>query len=526
MDEPAGIPDAYRSSGSTFDVLWAEPWAPTAGEVAAAEAALLATLEHLPPPVTDVAPPSGWQGWGAAAADLQDLLFLLLGAGSLAAGTVVRRLLHALDPWRSEPYGRNEMGFLARHTPFRPPDTLVMRGLSGDRRGRMLAIDLLIAQCGAWATVPPLATKATALARLATTERDGPPANDVSLDSPELARLWAASADPAVLGLVPELYGMAGYIEWCLRRLDRLSVVAAEVLDETVDDVDVEVTAQVRRLDFERVPALLEAALDRTRAGRATRVATHLGTVDPSTFAGRDVRQLGQAGRLLLRGRLDVARALVNDRSRLSLAFAVGASASYPWTVADNMVWVADRLHEQVRSLVVYPRPGAVPVPVPAPDKATEAARPTGDPFAGIVGQPELIAELRTCVQIARRGPGPHGPHVLITGPPGTGQRAASRAYARALADEGVGSGAFRAVTATELVGPATWQFNPLTKVAEAFDLAGNGVLLLEGLDRLVLADSGQEALEAVRRRLSDSSCPVTLVAAAAPEGTGPLAAA
>ena len=254
-------------------------------------------------------------------------------------------------------------------------------------------------------------------------------------------------------------------------------------------------------------------------------------TVDPSTFVARDIVQLGQAGRLLIRDRLDLARTLVNTRSRLSLAFGMGASASYAWTVSDNMVWVADRLADQVRSLVVYPRPFVLAPPNAGPAGqagAAIAATPAGgrDPFADIVGQLALVAELRTCVQIAGRARPPHGPHVLITGSPGTGQRIASRAYSRALADVGVGSGAVHAVTATELVGPATWQLNPLTKIAEAFDRAGNGVLLLEGLDRLVLADAGQDALETVRRRLSESSCPVTLVATAEAEGAGPLAAA
>jgi AAA+ superfamily predicted ATPase len=349
----------------------------------------------------------------------------------------------------------------------------------------------------------------------------------------DLARRWAAAADPATLDLVPELYGMAGYIEWCVRRLDELNATAAGVLDEPLDDVDVEVAVQVKRLSFDQVPALLEAALERAAEGRLARVRAHLATVDPATFAARDILQLGQAGRLVLRGRLDVGRALIDTRSRLSVAMATGASASYIWTVADNMVWVADRLTEQVRSLVGYPAPAPVPGGATAEPLATSPAdphralgHPDEDLFGGIVAQPELVAELRACVQIARYGLDAHGPHVLITGPEGTGQRNAGRAYARALAAAKVGSGAFNATTAIELVGPATWQLNPLTKVAEAFDRAGNGVLLLEGLDRLVVADGGPDALEEIRRRLSDSHCPVTLVATSGPDGSGPLAAA
>jgi AAA+ superfamily predicted ATPase len=399
----------------------------------------------------------------------------------------------------------------------------VFRALSHIPRGRLVAIDLFVAQCLAWATVPPLGAKADALARLAEEQKFAPQAGDPSVTSGDLARLWAAAAETATLELVPELYGIAGYIEWCLRRLDQLTLTAAGVLGEPVDEVDVEVAAQVRRLGFDAIPPMLEAALERTRPGRAASVAGHLG----DAFSGRDVLQLGQAGRLLLRGRLDVARALIDTRSRLSIAFGLPASAANEWLVADGMQWVADRLRDQARSLVVYPRPPEVPVPpVPPPADGQAPAAPASDPLADLEGQPERVEELRACVQIARHNHRPRGPHVLLAGPPGTGQRPAARAYARALAAAGVGSGAVHAVTATELVGPATWQLNPLVKVADAFDRAGAGVLLLEGLDRLTLADAGQEALEAIRRQLSDSRSPVTLVATAGPEGTGPLAAA
>jgi hypothetical protein len=523
VEEPAGIPDAYRSHGPTFDVLWAEPWAPAESELVAVEAALHATLLDLPSAVTDVRWPYGWTGvGGAAAADLQDLLFLLLGSGSLAAGAVVRRLLHALDPWRTEPYGRNELGFLGRHIQLHPPDTIVFRSLSDIPRGRLLAIDLFVAQCRAWATVPPLRAKADALSRLASEQKFAPQAGDPSVTSDDLGRMWAAAADAATLDLVPELYGIAGSIEWCLRRLDQLTLTAAGVLGEPVEEVDIEVAAQVRRLGFDAIPPMLEAALDRIRPGRAAGAAGHLG----DTFARRDELQLGQAGRLLLRGRLDVARALIDTRSRLSIAFGLPASAANEWLVADGMQWVADRLRDQARSLVVYPRPAGAPVPPPVDGQAAPAATPARDPLDDLEGQPDLVQELRACVQIARHSHRSRGPHVLLAGPAGTGQRPAARAYARALAAAGVGSGSVHAVTATELVGPATWQLNPLVKVADAFERAGAGVLLLEGLDRLTVADSGQEALEAIRRQLSDSRSPVTLVATAGADGTGPLAAA
>ncbi len=526
MEEPAGIPDAYRSTNPIFDPLWGEPWSATDDDVAAVQASLAATIDDLPRGQRDAPTPNGWQGaGGAAAADLQALFYLLVGVGSLISGAVVPRLLHTLDPWRTEPYNSDETGCVVRQTPFRPPATRLFWAAGGDRHMRAGAVDQFVVQCRAWATVPPLRAKAEALADLATRQRDHPATSDRSIDGIGLARLWASAADQATLDLVPELYGPAGYIEWCVRRLDTLSAVAARVLGEPRDDVDVEVAVQLKRLGFTAVPALLEAALERIEAGRAARARARLPDADPSTFADRDIVQLGQSGRLLLRGRIDVGRALVDTRCRLSVAVALGASASDTWNVANNLTWVGDRLAEQAQALVVYPRPHPAP-PSPGDHGGPTAPPPADDPFVDVTEQPDLVAELRACVQIARGMAGTYGPHVLITGPDGTGQRMAARAYARALAGVGVGSGASRLVTATDLVGPATWQLNPLVKVAESFDRAGNGVLFVEGLDCLVTADGGAAALEQIRRRLSDSRGAVTLVATSSADGAGSLAAA
>lgn len=527
MEEPRGVPDAYRSTNPVLDPLWAEPWSASEDDIAVVRSSLLATVDGLPRAFRDVRPPSGWQGSGAAAAaDLEDLFFLLAGVGSIVSGTVTPRLLHALDPWRESPYDNEGPGCVVRQTAFRPPSTRVFWGAGGDGRLRAAAVDLFVEQCRAWATVPPLRAKALALADLAVGQRDAPATNDRSIAGAALARLWAAGAGEATLDLVPELYGLAGYIEWCLRRLDFLAALSAASLHEPAEDVDFEVAVQLTRLGFVAVPALLEAALERVETGRTARVVEHLPRTDPASFAARDIVQLGQSGRLLLRGRFDVGRALVDIRCRLSVAVAVGASGADTWNVANNMTWVGDRLIEQARALVVYPRPRPAATTAPKDGGAVSPSYTVVDALAEVTEQPDLLAELRACVQIARGMGGAHGPHVLITGPEGTGQRLAGRSYARALAGVGVGSGAIRLVTATDLVGAATWQLNPLLRVTEAFDTAGNGVLFVENLDRLVVADGGSSALEEIRRRLSEAGCAVTLVATCTADGAGSMAAA
>jgi AAA+ superfamily predicted ATPase len=534
MVEPPGIPDTYRTGRPAFSPLWAEPWAPEQAELEAARDALLATLTDLPPELTGLPGGDDWVGpAAAAAADLQNLLMLFMGVGSLASGALVPWFFHLLDPWRKAPYHRDDHTHVVRQTEWRPPYTWLLDGVRGDAARRPVAIRHFVRQCRAWATVAPLAPRAEAMAALAERLLDDPATGDPAVLPASMVARWASAADPATLELLPELRGPAGYAEWCIRRLEALEAEGARLLGEDPWNVDFEIATQVKRLGFDSPPAVVSVALDRTEAGRGARVAGRLADVDTDGFDRRDRLQLGHAGRLLLAGRLDLARQIVDTRCRLSLAIALGGSASYIWTVADNLTWVADRLDDQVRAIVAFPRiepvaPGAGPAAVGDDSAATATTATTGpgpvDPFDAVVGQEALVAELRAAVDVARRHPGPHGPHLLLVGPDGTGQRLAARAYATALAAAGVGSGHVRSTSAVDLVGSATWQMNPLLRTAEQFDLAGSGVLLVERLDQLVLADGGVDALEEIRRRLSDRACPVTVVGTALPGGTGSLA--
>ena len=126
--------------------------------------------------------------------DLARPLCGVVGVGSLVSGAVVPRLMHTLDPWRTEPYNSDETGCVVRQTPFRPPATNLFWAAGGDRSMRAAAVDRFVVQCRAWATAPPLRAKAEALADLATRQRDHPATSDRSIDGIGLAvvNVWSA----------------------------------------------------------------------------------------------------------------------------------------------------------------------------------------------------------------------------------------------------------------------------------------------------------------------------------------------
>ena len=154
---------------------------------------------------------------------------------------------------------------------------------------------------------------------------------------------------------------------------------------------------------------------------------------------------------------------------------------------------------------------------------------PPEDVFAEVRFQPDAVAVLRDAVTTVVRAPvrPSAGPPVLLVGPPATGQRLAARAYARALAAAGAGSSTVEAVHVDDLVGTDGWQKNSMAALADAWDRASGGVLLLEDLDDLVVGESPSGGLlDALRRRLSEADGTVTVVATSRDDGVGRLMAA
>src|SRR5262245_26159422 len=125
-----GLPDAYRSSGPVLDLFSADPW-PLEDDVFADIAAGIPRLIGSAPPAWKALRSSApWTGAGSAlASDVSDAIYLALGPGAIAAGTVVNQLLHLLDPWTAKPYGTDGPWAVARNTGARLPGGTLLEAL-------------------------------------------------------------------------------------------------------------------------------------------------------------------------------------------------------------------------------------------------------------------------------------------------------------------------------------------------------------------------------------------------------------
>jgi hypothetical protein len=523
MPAVPGIPEEYRSSTPVLDLFAAQPWLIDDTVLASLDSGFTALIRDAPAAWQDVATFDPWtKPGGCLAADISDAVYQVIGSGALSAGIGLSRILHLLDPWSSRPYGSDSTAAIARQTSLVPPSSALLQALPplGSNRDdalrwRLDLLDLL-------ASVPPFAPRCAALRELSELRRNDPVARSVDAVAPlgELSRAWAAAAPRHVLEILPELYGPVGAVAAWIHRLDRAEAEAGE----PARTVDQEVAGQVRRFGWTDLPAPVALALDQTRSGRAAGVSRLL---EPSPDGrARDAQLTSRLSRMTIDGRFFLARRLVDLRSRLSLAIAAAQAPTDVWAVADPLSVVANSVVRLARDAVAWPAPE---LPTVEHTETAPAGRPLpggDDPFTELLFQPDVVATLRRSVRVAHQSAAPPtaGGHVLIAGPPATGQRLAARLYARALAGSGVGSGVVVPVHVDELTGTDGWQRNPLQALDEVWSRASGGVLVLEDLHRLAGDTPSAGLLDGLRRKLSDRGGQVTLVATCRTEGAAALA--
>ena len=526
----AGIPDAYRSSAPLLDLLAAEPWAVDAGVVDAVRSGIADRIAAAPPAWQGLPTFEPWAGAGGRlAATVSDLVYLAIGPGGLSAGIGLSRVMHLLDPWSATPYGSDTTRAVARRTSLRLPECALLEVLApADRPAGLAWVRETLALI---ATVPPLAPRCDAMIRLIDLRAADPRAraHDASAPVAELARSWAFSAPPDVLEVLPELYGPVGALTHWVRRLEALEADAGG--PDGV--IDAELADQLTLFGWNEVPAPVELALGQSSSGRPARVAARM--AGPRDRAVVDAALVSRLGRLVLDGRFPLARLLLDTRCRLSVAITHAATTTSSWAVADVLSPLTDTVLGLARDAVAWPEPPAGPDPdgvpgeVPAEDRVVEPTPAPDDDFAGLHFQPEVVATLGAAVDVVRRSPTPRhcAPHVLIAGPPATGQALATRLYAAALRKAGHGSGAVVAVHVDELTGTDTSPRNVVFAVDDVWKRAGGGVLFLEDLDRAVAGSAAAAGLlDALRRKLSERTNTVTLVATARSDGAAELTAA
>jgi SpoVK/Ycf46/Vps4 family AAA+-type ATPase len=544
MDVIAGIPAAYRSGAPLLDLLSSDPWSSDPGVIDDLGKGIVQLIEAAPTEWRALTPYDPWKGEGAALAnEVHETLYSAVGPGGLAGGSVLSTLFHLLDPWTTTPYANDVIGMVARNTTRRLPEGPLLELLPREQQVRRGALAWKRDLLRLFATVPPLAVRAEPAAALI--ERRLADATAAVLDGTtavgDLPRQWALGAPVELLDALPELYGPLGAMTAWIQRLDRLELAVGS----GTDAVDDEIAHQVRAFGWTELPPPVVIALENVAAGRAALVTARLGDADP-TWRVREAALTGRCSRLLVAGQIGAARRLIDARGRLSLAIAAAQSPEDWWAVADHLGRVADSLVQLARDSVSWPTP-ARPASDDPPASDTEAATNNAavteelgdgepeteaitstDAFAELVFQPELTGALEAAVDTVSHGPGQPvvGPHVLIAGPPATGQNLAARLYARALAAAGIGSGGVNVVHIDELTGTDGWQRNPIGALAEVWADARGGVLVIENLDQLVVGETtGTGLLDAIRRRLSDHDT-VTLMATCEADGVGVLSAA
>ncbi|MET0217310.1 MAG: AAA family ATPase [Burkholderiales bacterium] len=472
-----------------------------------------------------------WRTEYAGLADASyDTLCFLHGVGTLLGGIVPQRLRSFHDPWRKEPPEIKDLGIIGRTTSYRPPNSWLLR-VTTDRHA---ALRWLRDLTPIWGAIPPLAVRADALREYFDNSLNDETLSDISTSPSELPRLWASRANPEILAKLPELYGQVGYIVWALGELAHLYAEATSIVNRLPRyGLEHEVAIQMNRFGFESVPARVVVALDRISPNMVANVEAILST--GGSFEDWESSATEFLDRLVISGRSDLARLILEQTSRLSIAIATACRVPSIWSRSNELGNVAEQIEDFARDMEI-----AALVPFIPPRESHDKSEAVLNPLVGssrsknwfreMLFQPELAEVLESCVlEVAAVPSSSRKPqlHVLVAGPEGTGQRLAARLYAKALADIGVGSGLVHSLHVDELIGTAQSEANAPSALRGHLSSASDGVLYIERFDRLVgNAVNGLPLLEAIRNGLSHADNSVSIFATCATDRVPSLTAA
>jgi SpoVK/Ycf46/Vps4 family AAA+-type ATPase len=375
-----------------------------------------------------------------AGAELWSLLTFLLGAAAIRAGSRGDIDYEVLSGFlaRPEPAVRDPLAWLSQGGRWRPPGLWLPKAAGTDPELRSVAFELARACLDVFEGVEPLEPRRQALVTLFEQRAADPQERERDLTDPsdELEDRWVARAPDEMLAVLPELTGPVGYLEWACEGFAaahaRLLAAAPEGDPLEVALARLALQAEVPVLPAEAGVALgtarFDAVEDRLRALR------ELYSVE---VWQSDVRAWLARG--LVAGEADACRGWLDMAVRMT-----GALQGLPEPPTTPRCRVPVRAFQyDLRKLFTARRTVANPLaerlapaaPAAEPAEAAETEQPAAA-AAEIVGQPELLAAVRTALQgrLAEERP----IRLLITGPEGTGKGTAVAALEEVLVDRGI----------------------------------------------------------------------------------------
>ncbi|HEX6472929.1 MAG TPA: AAA family ATPase [Streptosporangiaceae bacterium] len=449
-------------------------------------------------------------------AEMWSVLTFLLGASAVRGGSrgdVDYELLNGFLA-KPEPPVRDPLSWFSQGGRFRPPGLWLVEPAGTDRERRALMYDLARECLDVFTGIEPIEERRLALIAL----HDGRAADperrekDLTVPEDELERLWADEASEAVLGALPELSGVLGYLEWCCAGF----VAAHERLAAAApggDPLDTALARLLLQAELKELPAELAVALG---AGRYESVAERLPAVRRTFLVEAWAAEIrAWLARGLVAGEADACRVWLDMAVRVTGAVqGLPDTAAQPRTKVPVRAFQADvrRLfQDRRRRTVANPfaaklaaagvAAGAADAPPGPPGGAGQAAGP--DPPERIVGQPELAAAVRDALLAATGTHGAPAPvRMIVAGPEGTGKGTAVAVLERALVAAGVIREAYwisDQVFQSLHVSDAILWFQ--ARVRECVD--GRMLLVVNDLDRLLGHDRcGPAVVEELRRLL------------------------
>ncbi|NUS74184.1 MAG: AAA family ATPase [Corynebacteriales bacterium] len=444
------------------------------------------------------------EGTTVIGAELWSLLPFLIGSVAVRGGTACDLAYETMDHFVAEPR-QPHRGWIwtAGDTPYLPPAYWLLDEAGDDPELRELAFTIACKCLDVFEGIEPLEPRRQALIALHGLRAADPALAKLDLTAPlsALPELWAERADERILGVLPELLGPAGYLDWSAsaflavhsRLLEKSPGVSSAGPLPDIDygiEHDVMLACLLAQAEVSEVPAELAMSTGMTMFERVQHMFTKVkGDFDADRWHAKVRSWLARA---VLAGEADACRAWLDMAIRTT-----GAVQGLPGPAVNPESSIPVTAFQRDLRVLFAPRKAINPLLLRF---STGEAALTTDPAAGLLGQPELAEAIRTTVSEQYRGYD-KPMRLLISGPESTGRTTAVDVLRRALATPDgppetiwISDQVFANMSASEAL---------LHLAARIRDLGSRDLLVMTGLDRICGYERcGAAVLEELRRLL------------------------